>query len=342
MKLSLKLLFVSIFISGCSEDVFDQLDARIDSIQYKGWQNHLFLDEKNGMYFEYLCDPEHKTTAMLQRAKAAHQYYKEVDQTAGKDFEKQIEQTIENLSDEEDPSLIATAWKGIKAGNNYVEELEKAEKHIHKNYRCAYRESDTIMNTALDIDSNKLKQLLSNGLDINYQNEYGDTLLMSALAYENYAVAKWLISQGADIQLKNLVNDNALSNLVLSESLNHEMLDLLVSKGADINHQPDSNYSILTSLIHSHSATTNRLTDIELVLKKGANPNLLDSDGNLIASSICYKETTEDYQPLLELLLKYDLNLTLSDENGKTLSEQEDCAANKTLIAYLESKQSTH
>lgn len=343
MKFNLKVIIfiTSLLLSGCGEsiDIIDQAYERYDSIRYKGWQDKLFIDKKTGVYFEYSCKPIHKAGVLEQRAAATHSHYKQAEKVGSKVFDDYIDKTVEKFSDEEsEPSLFRTILSGLKAGNDYVNVLEKAEKHIRKNYGCKFNESDSILNTATETDSKKLKQLLKSGVNIDYQDEYGDTFLMSSITYENYAVAKWLIKNGANTQIQSKAGDTALTNLAHSENLDHEILNALLSKGSDINHQPESNYSLLAGLINSHSGETNRLADIELVLKKGANPNSLNHDGDFVATAICYLEDDSSYKPLIDLMVRYGLKLTSLDKSDKTLYEQEACIDNQAIITYLKSK----
>ena len=52
-------------------------------------------------------------------------------------------------------------------------------------------------------DSNKVKELVDKGVDVNYQDEtYGSTPLILACQYNFVDLAKYLIGKGADINLQ--------------------------------------------------------------------------------------------------------------------------------------------
>ena len=105
-----------------------------------------------------------------------------------------------------------------------------------------------------DLDSARL--LVKAGANINQQSEYGWTPLLTAVNNRNYLVAQYLIEQGANV---NLANKGGWTPLYLAvDNRNIEGGDYPVPK-ADLDH----------------------LQVIELLLQKGANPNLRVKDNTL-------------------------------------------------------------
>jgi ankyrin len=105
-----------------------------------------------------------------------------------------------------------------------------------------------------DLESARL--LVKAGANINQQTEYGWTPLLTAVNNRNYQLAQFLVEQGADV---NLPNKGGWTPLYLaSDNRNIEGGDYPVPK-ADLDH----------------------LQLIELLLQKGANPNLKVKDNTL-------------------------------------------------------------
>ena len=105
-----------------------------------------------------------------------------------------------------------------------------------------------------DLESARL--LAKAGANINQQTEYGWTPLLTAVNNRNYQVAQFLIEQGADV---NLANKGGWTPLYLAvDNRNIEGGDYPVPK-ADLDH----------------------LQLIELLLQKGASPNLKVKDNTL-------------------------------------------------------------
>jgi ankyrin repeat protein len=105
-----------------------------------------------------------------------------------------------------------------------------------------------------DLESARL--LVKAGANINQQTEYGWTPLLTAVNNRNYQLAQFLVEQGADV---NLPNKGGWTPLYLaSDNRNIEGGDYPVPK-ADLDH----------------------LQLIELLLEKGANPNLKVKDNTL-------------------------------------------------------------
>jgi uncharacterized protein len=105
-----------------------------------------------------------------------------------------------------------------------------------------------------DLESARL--LIKAGANVNQQTEYGWTPLLTAVNNRNYQVGQLLIEQGADV---NLANKGGWTPLYLAtDNRNIEGGDYPVPK-ADLDH----------------------LQLIELLLQKGANPNLRVKDNTL-------------------------------------------------------------
>ena len=141
-----------------------------------------------------------------------------------------------------------------------------------------------------DIES--ARHLLDAGADVNQTTEYGWTPLLAAVNNRNYQLAKLLVDRGANV---NLVNKGGWSPLYLAtDNRNIEGGDYPVPK-ADMDH----------------------LELIELLLQKGADPNLRVKDNTLTRTIFTMQWFFEDGATpfiraaqssdtaLMRLLLKY-------------------------------------
>ena len=154
-----------------------------------------------------------------------------------------------------------------------------------------------------DIES--ARALLDGGADVNQQTQYGWTPLLTAVNNRNYELAKLLIERGADV---NKQNNGAWTPLYLAaDNRNIEGGDYPVPK-ADMDH----------------------LALIQLLLEKGANPNLRIKDNTLTRTIFTMQWFLEDGATpfiraaqsgdttLMKLLLEYDADPTIKTTFGDT------------------------
>ena len=154
-----------------------------------------------------------------------------------------------------------------------------------------------------DIES--ARALLDGGADVNQQTQYGWTPLLTAVNNRNYELAKLLIERGADV---NKQNNGAWTPLYLAaDNRNIEGGDYPVPK-ADMDH----------------------LALIQLLLEKGANPNLRIKDNTLTRTIFTMQWFLEDGATpfiraaqsgdttLMKVLLEYDADPTIKTTFGDT------------------------
>ena len=83
-----------------------------------------------------------------------------------------------------------------------------------------------------------IQSLLKNGVDINSQDEYGETVLSKAIFIlqsepEKYSIIKYLLDQGANPKILDQEHGGPLQNAMLN--MDTKMLKLLLDYGADPN-----------------------------------------------------------------------------------------------------------
>jgi ankyrin repeat protein len=126
-------------------------------------------------------------------------------------------------------------YKVVKEGT--VEEVKALfeKRRLKANARAKDENGRKIPLLWLAVDSGNIelaKFLISKGADVNVKNK-GEPILYKAVDSGNIEVIKFLVSNGADV---NAENDNGESILYKAvERGNIEVIKFLVSKGADIN-----------------------------------------------------------------------------------------------------------
>ena len=144
----------------------------------------------------------------------------------------------------------------------------------------------------------KVKECLKNGANINYRH-HSNTALHWAIWHKKNDIAKYLIEQGADINLKNesettpLDGDTPLKYAV--QENNVEITNILLEHGADVNAKDNYNQ---TALIY---ATICDKVDItKSLIKYGADVNVRDYDGKTALMNSCINNSLEIAKILIE------------------------------------------
>lgn len=106
---------------------------------------------------------------------------------------------------------------------------------------------------------------------------------------------KTLLSQGADIESLNDIEENLLSVVVRLENA-EQCIIFLLDNGFDINSQ--DHYASSTALIQA--ANHSKVNNVEILLKEGADPNLVNSDGQTALTQAVATRCFENVQLLLD------------------------------------------
>ncbi len=130
-----------------------------------------------------------------------------------------------------------------------------------------------ILFDAINYDNIELLiSLLKKGANPNLKNEYGDPALTRACEYQTgYKNAELLVSYGANVNGRDDYGITAL--MVASYNGYKDIVELLISKGADVNVKTVKDYNIGGRFIPKNStaltiATENGFSEIVKILKK--------------------------------------------------------------------------
>lgn len=150
------------------------------------------------------------------------------------------------------------------------------------------------------------KFLLKNGANPNIKNKYFDSPIEVVSKKKNYKIVKLLIIEGK-------INLNDYKYLLLNATFKNDKIlaKILLENGADPNVQFNYEKSRKNTSLN-HAVINNNFNMAELLLKYKANPNIKNRRGNT-PLSIAVKK---DNYNMVKLLLKYDANPNIQDKKG--------------------------
>ncbi len=121
-------------------------------------------------------------------------------------------------------------------------ELSAAEEYAHGH--------TPLMRAALDGNTEKVRELLHQGADINQRDDNGRTALIFAVINTHYETMKVLLEYGADVNVKSNTGGTALMAAALAGDI--RVVQALLDKGADLHARLlETNESALT-IAESH------------------------------------------------------------------------------------------
>jgi ankyrin repeat protein len=128
----------------------------------------------------------------------------------------------------------------------------------------AYEHGHTaLMRAALDGNTETVKELIHQGVDINQTDENGRTALMFAVINSHYETMKVLLENGADVQVNSNVGGTALMGAALAGDLN--TVQALLDKGADVHarlHETNESAATIAET-HGHAEIAQLLRQLD-------------------------------------------------------------------------------
>ena len=93
-----------------------------------------------------------------------------------------------------------------------------------------------------DGDMEKIKHLISHGVDVDTPDELGITPLMGALVLGQIKTAEFLVNKGADVNARDKDGYTALMWIILVGSSENQTkaVEFLINNGADVNARDDA------------------------------------------------------------------------------------------------------
>ncbi|KFD50593.1 hypothetical protein M513_08542 [Trichuris suis] len=160
-----------------------------------------------------------------------------------------------------------------------------------------------------------MKFFLKNGCDIDVSDEYGRTALHIALCYENYEFVASLLEYGPSVTQQTLRDlTSPLHLIVSSETGRSDLLKTMLEKMGN-----DKNLDVRDVLERTplmFAASLPEATSVDLLLKAGAEPSLLDKFYRSALSVAVYYGRTASVELILESLSNDAVRYILADDMG--------------------------
>jgi ankyrin repeat protein len=120
-----------------------------------------------------------------------------------------------------------------------------------------------LMRAALDGNTERVKELIHQGADLNQRDDNGRTALMFAAINMHYESMKVLLEYGADVNARSDKGGTALMGAASAGDL--RMVQALLDKGADVHARlPETNESAATlAASHGYDEIARLLTRID-------------------------------------------------------------------------------
>jgi ankyrin repeat protein len=120
-----------------------------------------------------------------------------------------------------------------------------------------------LMRAALDGNTERVKELIHQGADINQRDDNGRTALMFAVINAHYETMKVLLESGADVNARSNKGGTALMGAATAGDL--RVVKALLDKGADLDARlPETNESAATlAARHGYDEITRLLSQID-------------------------------------------------------------------------------
>ena len=115
-------------------------------------------------------------------------------------------------------------------------ENELKEKKNHKTELNIYEKTELgkqLIESSKNGNLEKVKELIEKGVNLNFQNNMGDTALILSIEHNREEVARLLINKGADVNVQENTNNTALMRAARHGRL--EIIKLLIDKVSNLN-----------------------------------------------------------------------------------------------------------
>jgi ankyrin repeat protein len=162
-------------------------------------------------------------------------------------------------------------------------------------------------------DTEQVKKIIKDGMDLNEQDSQGRTPLMIAAYNEDYDTAKVLIEEGADVNIQDNMKNNPY--LYASAEGCTDILRLTIEAGADTK---ITNRYGGTGLIPASEHGYVDVVDM-LLTKTDVNVNHVNNLGwTALLEAIILNDGDEKQQKTVELLIQHGASVNLADGEGIT------------------------
>ena len=186
-------------------------------------------------------------------------------------------------------------------------------------------------------DLDKIKELVKAGVDVNFRepSRYGNTPLVMACQYNLVEIAKYLMENGADINLKT---GTGHTPLMAAASGSEELFNLLLSEGADPLVKLENGTSAFTMLITGVLMDRIPMTVADKLIELGADVDESSTTGETKGYTCLMMAARNQRPDLVKYLVENgaDVNARAGDGNTPlSLAQKEEDAEMIALLKKL-------
>ena len=200
--------------------------------------------------------------------------------------------------------------KASEALDSFIEEIEEYP-------RMSEAEFD-LMTAVFSNDLPAVKGILcaNPDLNINFQTGSGYTPLMFAMQNKDTKILKYLLSHGAD---PNIRDNRGFTLLLQNTDADSEKIELVLNNGADPNVTDAMNCTLLNVLC-KFSLGDETLKTVKILLSHGADPNIRDTHDGSVALMNCVNSSqySENTAQAVKFLLEAGAEVNTRDDSGNT------------------------
>lgn len=181
------------------------------------------------------------------------------------------------------------------------------------------RENDIEENTPLlvaaSVGNQKMVELLVHaGAEVDAKNNFGHTAMHYAIAWRDFDMIRTLIDALANVNDTSKVKMGQSALHLAFESNDPAFVEYLLSRGADVNVKNKKGVTPL-QLLGVDSNHSSHVRVAEILLENGADVNARGSDGKTLLLRMIEKQACVG---IVELLLKFGADVNARDESGET------------------------
>ena len=183
----------------------------------------------------------------------------------------------------------------------------------------------------------KVKKILATGVSVNAQDRAGNTpIFMACWMGKKMDIVKFLLSKGADPNVKNVKKQTALFPAAGNKKLYKVLIPLLIKHGADVKAIDYDGSNVLWPLVTLLDRGVNAkdvLDMVKLVLSKGAgvDPKIEGGRTPLMFAA------KEGYLEMVKLLVSNGANVKAKSKEGETPLNLAEKGGHMKVVEFLKS-----